>query len=361
MSKYIFAVLIVLVLILPMKSTIAVEVLYDGSTLPATQGWSVFEQITGPLDISTDGNILTLNTIDVPAKGPSGTTHFFKDVGAEVDLGFAITIRLKVIDVDAPHNFNDSPVAFQASYSGGFGSVNDREQTVFFDEDKIGWGDDLGFFLMDTTVDFHDYKLTVSPNGVALLSVDGIFVLTRTGFQSDGVCAFGDPTNDSMVDSKFQVDSITFDPIFTCSLDIQCDDGDDCNGVDFCKAGSCFDGTPIDCSSFDDICAIGICNPATGECEQDVTMLAGSLCREAVNDCDIEELCDGLVAICPNDRCVAARTPCDFCEPPGICDGDCNCVAKPIPTMSEWGISSMALLLMVAATLVMSRRTVVTN
>ena len=144
-----------------------------------------------------------------------------------------------------------------------------------------------------------------------------------------------------------------------CVLDCQCDDGNDCNGVETCNAGSCVDGIPVECSGFDDACAIGICNPETGACEQDVATPSGSLCREAANDCDVEEVCDGISPQCPVDLCSEVGSPCDFGGAAGECDGECGCVgAEPIPTVSEWGMAALVLLLVTAGSVMVRRRQV---
>lgn len=330
------------------------QVLYDGSTVPADQGWSVDENIDGPLDISTDGNTLTLNTIGVPAAGPSGRMLFHLDVGAEVAFGFTATIRLKV-SVASAHNPFDTAVAFLASYGGNFGTNTDRSQMVFFDEDLIGWGDESDVFTMNTTAAFHDYDFSVAPNGVAVLSVDGTPVLAKSGFQTNGVFAFGDQTNDAALDARFQVDHITFGPFLGCVLDAQCGNGDVCTGIEVCDAGNCVDGTPVDCGSFDDVCAISTCDPLTGECGQDVIVLAGSPCRVAGGECDPAELCDGVNATCPDDVCGSSGFTCDFRGSEGVCDGECRCRGNPVPTVGEWGMAIL-LLSLVAAGVVVIRR-----
>ena len=142
-----------------------------------------------------------------------------------------------------------------------------------------------------------------------------------------------------------------------CVVDCQCDDGNDCNGVETCNAGSCVDGIPLECGAFDDECAIGTCNPETGNCEQDPATPAGSVCREAESDCDAEEVCDGKSPICPNDVCAAAGSPCDLGGLPGTCDGECGCVVpEQIPTVNEWGMVVLLLLVMIAGSVMLRGR-----
>ncbi|MGB0715778.1 MAG: hypothetical protein ACPGXK_07865 [Phycisphaerae bacterium] len=80
----------------------------------------------------------------------------------------------------------------------------------------------------------------------------------------------------------------------------------------------------VDCTFLDDDCAVGVCNPLTGECEQNTQTFNGSVCRDAVDSCDEEELCDGVNPECPVDECRIAGISCGV----GLqCDGECNCEA----------------------------------
>ena len=87
----------------------------------------------------------------------------------------------------------------------------------------------------------------------------------------------------------------------------QCDDMDNCTLAGSCSGGTCTKGPPVDCSVFNDVCAVGACDPMTG-------------CKPMpVNDgspCD-----DGLFCTI-NDFCQAAKctsnTP-NPCAPPGGC------------------------------------------
>ena len=51
----------------------------------------------------------------------------------------------------------------------------------------------------------------------------------------------------------------------SCSADVDCNDGDLCNGEESCSAGACQSGTPLDCDDGDP-CTKDLCVPATG-CE----------------------------------------------------------------------------------------------
>ncbi|NOX57982.1 MAG: hypothetical protein GXP29_03880 [Planctomycetes bacterium] len=79
-----------------------------------------------------------------------------------------------------------------------------------------------------------------------------------------------------------------------------CDDGDLCTLADACTNGACV-GAAIDCSTFDDTCVSGSCNPATGVCEGAPTNEGGF--------CDDGDLCT-LTDACTNGVCVGTAIDC---------------------------------------------------
>jgi hypothetical protein len=159
------------------------------------------------------------------------------------------------------------------------------------------------------------------------------------------------------------------------------------------------DGVPDECNG----CGDGYVNPADEDCElgsgpcctEDcLFVFAGVACRPADGDCDVTEACTGDSAECPPDGFVAAGTQCrapvDKCDPPEACTGtgpycpaddvitecvtgdaccpdgctwqdDWDCadnVQNPgqIPTMSQWGLLILALLLAVLGKVYFGRR-----
>ncbi len=173
----------------------------------------------------------------------------------------------------------------------------------------------------------------------------------------DGLFCNGAETCSAMLDCQAGGDACPgqscdelADACVECLGDPECDDGNDCNGVEMCVLNSCVNGTPVDCGAMDDDCAVGICNPANGMCEQDVVTLSGAVCRVSANDCDVEETCDGVSPGCPADVCADAGTVCDFGGLPSACDGNCVCLASTVPAASEWGMIVMSLLMLIAGT-----------
>ena len=145
---------------------------------------------------------------------------FYKEVPFDFKSGFSIEFTLKVLKVEKPHNLYDAGIMFYGSTldpSGNF-SGGPRSQMIFFDEKAIGWGDETGIFLMNTTDTFHTYTLTVDHSKFAKVYVDGTLALKREkkwkgipriGFARIG---FGDMTNDVGVNGRFSIRDIIVTP-----------------------------------------------------------------------------------------------------------------------------------------------------
>jgi hypothetical protein len=173
-----------------------------------------FSTVVGPLDVSTSGTFITSNTIGAPAPDPfpgAAVLWFFREIPIQVENGFSIEFLLKVNNVEVPHNLFDAGIIFYGSTvdpSSGF-TGGPRAQFIFFDKDRIGWGDESQTFAMDTTDDFHLYTLTVDSSGLAHLFVDGVLALQRSNFTAIPRIGFGDMTNDSGVNGSFSIGSLT--------------------------------------------------------------------------------------------------------------------------------------------------------
>ena len=181
------------------------------------------------------------------------------------------------------------------------------------------------------------------------------------------------------------------------ALVADCDDGNPCT-IDTCNADSeCeYSYAPPDT----------LCRPAAGECDVDEFCPGdgpdcpgdelepgGTVCRSSMGPCDPEETCDGTGAACPADVTITACIHGDGCCPsacnanndddclsvcgnniiepgeecdgtddqacPGECQGDCTCLTVvPVPTVSQWGLAIMMLLLVAGMKIKFGRYTV---
>ncbi len=85
--------------------------------------------------------------------------------------------------------------------------------------------------------------------------------------------------------------------------------------------------------------------PAENACETDTDCDPGMICQEVCDPVD-----------CP--VCVPSHCSCDPLTDTWGCTRDCVglCVPAPMPTVSEWGLIVMALLLLAAGTICVRRR-----
>ncbi len=185
-----------------------------GSLLPQTQGWSVSTNAVVPLDVVTNGRTLTLNTIGVLRNSDQhpkrGIMWFYREVPFHFKFGFTIKFTLKVHEVELPHKINDAGIMFFGSTidpSGNF-TGGPRSQMIFFDENAIGWGDELGMFTMDTTNTFHTYTLAIDHTGLAEVYVDGTLALKRNNWKKIARIGFGDMTNEEGINGRFSIKDI---------------------------------------------------------------------------------------------------------------------------------------------------------
>ena len=97
-----------------------------------------------------------------------------------------------------------------------------------------------------------------------------------------------------------------------------CNDGNWCNGAEFCQAGLCAPGTPLDCSDSNP-CTTESCSPITG-CV--VTPLANGTSCDDTNTCNGTEVCQG-------GSCIAGTPQPDgtACDDGNACNGSETCQA----------------------------------
>jgi hypothetical protein len=97
-----------------------------------------------------------------------------------------------------------------------------------------------------------------------------------------------------------------------------CSDGNVCNGLESCQAGSCGSGTPLACDDGNP-CTVDGCNPTSG-C-QSTPAVDGTSCGDG-NPCNGDERC--LAAACAAGTPLADGTP---CSDGNVCNGAETCSA----------------------------------
>lgn len=193
----------------PPETASCPKVLLVGGTDIATQGWSVVMQ---PPDTLTYGqDYVQLQTMTVASAKMGGQLLLNYPGAVEAGKPFKLQVVMRVESV-SPHNQFDSAAAILGSFmTPNFGSQIDRNQMIYLDADKIGWGDDAPppFPVSVTNNAYHTYELSVDATEVATVTIDGVQALTRTGFVSNGAIAIGDQTNEPTIDSMLHIRSVT--------------------------------------------------------------------------------------------------------------------------------------------------------
>ncbi|KAI7827953.1 Metallo-peptidase family M12-domain-containing protein [Gamsiella multidivaricata] len=80
----------------------------------------------------------------------------------------------------------------------------------------------------------------------------------------------------------------------------------DCGSPEDCAKDPCCDGTTCKLKNG------AVCDDLNDDCCQNCKLRpAGQVCRKAISNCDIQEVCSGTNATCPPDERVADQTPCE--------------------------------------------------
>jgi len=165
--------------------------------------------------------------------------------------------------------------------------------------------------------------------------------------------------------------------------------GEECDGGDCCSATCTFKPNTTVCRAAAGVCdAVEHCTGAAATCPADGFLT--TVCRPSTGPCDPAEACTGTGVNCPanvlitacqngdgccpagcnaaNDNdCVAVcgnsvKEPGEECDGtddatcPGLCRADCTCGVAVIPTMSQWGLVVLTLLLLTGAKVYFGRR-----
>lgn len=153
---------------------------------------------------SSNGSVVTVST---PTASP---LYRYSTYGLGLSAADMVTHDLQwTLRVDsADHNAYDASAALLPHFTGwyGWGSAT-RAQMIYFDEDRIGWGDASAQYLIDTTVP-HTYRLRVTNAGEGIVSVDNAFAPYRSSIAIGPMLGFGDQTNDWSVDGEFEIQDV---------------------------------------------------------------------------------------------------------------------------------------------------------
>lgn len=136
-----------------------------------------------------------------------------------------------------------------------------------------------------------------------------------------------DQTDTDQQDGGDACDPCPFDPTDTCGggcfNDVDCSDGNACNGIETCQGasedpGQCVPGTPPDCTDGNP-CTDDICDPQTG-CTNT---------NDDTNSCSDEDQCT------PNDHCEMGTCVGDDADGDGVGDNCDNCPFDPNPDQTD--------------------------
>ncbi len=133
----------------------------------------------------------------------------------------------------------------------------------------------------------------------------------------------GSSSTNSVADNWKSGDLSAVSGATSCDLDIDCDDGDVCNGSEFCDVQDlCQPGTPLSCDDGDACNGVEACDPALG-CELGTPPICDDLNPCTDDSCGPVAGCQSVdnTALCDDG---AACTSGDTCTG-GVCSGADNC------------------------------------
>lgn len=180
-------------------------VILAGGQDPGGQGWTI-EQ-SGFAELSFPDAATTQLHTEPGGVTLGGILVLRKDNVIPAGRPFIVDVVLADVASD-DHVSYDAPLALIADYTPYPGTVGERAQLVYIDKGQIGWTDDSESRPSDATA-FHTYRLAIDSLGGATVSVDGLAVLHRDTFTTNGTFAIGDWTSHGFIEATSQIRSIT--------------------------------------------------------------------------------------------------------------------------------------------------------
>lgn len=147
---------------------------------------------------------------------------------------------------------------------------------------------------------------------------------------ADQWVALSDATGEPFADRRqIVIDALRVRPAAVepdCVADVECSDGDACNGAERCQDGACVQGEALVCQD-DEPCTSDSCDRARG-CVFEM-LASGTQCGDSA--------CGPRV--CRNGECQSAASACDDDRPCTFdaCDPDFGCTNDPLPDGSNCG------------------------
>ena len=181
--------------------------LLEGGVDVAAQGWVVVA--LQPSSLTLDGGLTTLSTSTMGSAGTGGQLLLARAGTTPLTGDYTLRVRAEVTRVNV-HNALDCGAALLGAFNGAFGSGAERAQMICLDPSAVVWGDDTQsapVAIVDAGL--RTYELSVTAANVATVSVDGVPVLARPGFQRNGTIAIGDQTNDRNTDGQMSIRSVS--------------------------------------------------------------------------------------------------------------------------------------------------------
>ncbi len=126
------------------------------------------------------------------------------------------------------------------------------------------------------------------------------------------------------------------DALGPCAKDVECSDGDVCNGIEFCEQGWCMPGAPLECYGGDACVGVGYCDPKKG-CQINSAGAPMPGCCLLIPDCEDGNPCNGISYCDPATMMCTTPEPMK-CNDGNMCNGFEHCdpvagcmVTPPIP------------------------------